>query len=242
MEQLKVRKKDTIIINSIIFLMLSFLFLYLQYAYRHQLSPFSLTYMRKSAELFWYAAIPLCVASWLIWSHHKLSSWAYKFCAFMITYKVVEGLFIEFNKIIVIALFFYTIISYFIYQLLNQYFENARINPNYSLSDLFSPLLRKIPCQLKWDGHMVKGILTNWDEYGCFVCLEESVVVPSKVNITVSFHGRDFQQDGEVVALSTDLRGIGLKLEQKQKDLNNFNWSEFIELVHELGFQPKRLR
>lgn len=242
MEQLKVRKKDSIILNSIIFLVLSFLFLYLQYAYRHQLSPFSVTYMRKSVELFWYAAIPLVLASWLIWSHHRFNLWVYKFCIFMITYKVVEGLFIEFNKIIVIALFFYTVISYFIYQLLAQYLEQARINPNYAHSDLFDPLLLKIPCELRWDQQVAKGFLTNWDENGCFLCLEEPVVVPTKVELVVSFQDREFQQEGEVVALSTELRGIGIRLDQKQKDLKIFNWSEFVELVHELGFQPKRLR
>jgi len=242
MEQLKVRNKDTIILNSIIFLILSFLFLYLQYAYRHQLSPFSLTYMRKSIELFWYAAIPLVFACGLIWRHHRWSLWVYKFCVFMITYKVVEGLFIEFNKIIVIALFFYTVISYFLYQILGQYFQFARINPNYSTSDLFEPLLTKIPCSVSWQDHSVPGVLTNWDEEGCFVQLASVEKVPSRVQMAISFQGRTFEQEGEVVAHSTDLRGIGLTFSKKQKDLKVFNWSEFVELVQELGFQPKRLR
>ncbi len=242
MEQLKVRKKDTVIRNSIFYLILSFLFLYLQYAYRHQLSPFSMTYMRKSIELFWYAAIPLFITSALIWSHHKYSMWAYRLCAFLITYKVIEGLFIEFNKIIVVALFFYTVISYFIYQLLLQYFTLARINPNYLISDLFGPLLQKIPCEITWEGKITSGFLTNWDESGCFIYLDEAVKVPAKVHIRISFHGRDFQQEGEVVAHSVDFRGVGVKLDQTGKDLKTFNWSEFIELIEELGFQPRRLR
>jgi hypothetical protein len=242
MEQLKVRKKDTIIRNSIFYLMLSFLFLYLQYAYRHQLSPFSMTYMRKSIELFWYAAVPLIVTGFMIWFHHRYSMWAYRLCGYLITYKVIEGLFIEFNKIIVVALFFYTVISYFIYQLLIQYFTLARINPNYLDSDLFGPLLRKIPCQLNWGDKSFSGFLTNWDETGCFIYLDEAIKPPGNVVLAVDFHGRKFQQNGEVVAHSVDFHGVGVKLEQTGKDLKTFNWSEFIELIQELGFQPKRLR
>ena len=52
MEQLKVKKKDRIIMNVLIYLGLSFFFLYIQHAYRHHLSPFSLVYLRKGLELF----------------------------------------------------------------------------------------------------------------------------------------------------------------------------------------------
>jgi hypothetical protein len=242
MEQLKVRKKDTTIINSMIYLFLSFLFLYLQYAYRHQLSPFSVTYMRKSIELFWYAAIPILISFYLIWTHHKLSLWAYNVCVILVSYKVVEGLFLEFNKIIVIALFFYAVISYFISQLLSSYLSQARINPNYTSSDLFDPLLRKIPCELIWEDKSVKGFLTNWDEEGCFVCLDEMVEVGRTINLTIHFQGREFTQMGELVATSKVLKGVGIKLEHTQKDLNIFHWGEFVELIYELGFQPKRLR
>ena len=59
MEQLKVIKKDILVLNLVVFLLLSFAFLYLQYAYRHHLSPVSLAYLRTSPERFWYALIPL---------------------------------------------------------------------------------------------------------------------------------------------------------------------------------------
>ncbi len=243
MEQLKVKKKDTIIINAIVYLALSFLFLYLQYAYRHQLSPFSAVYLRKSAELFWYAAVPIVIASVLIWRHHKLTLWAYNFCIYLVGFKVVEGLFIEFNKIIVIALFFYAVISYFLYQLLSQYLGLASINPNYSANDLFGPLLKQIPCDLKWgESETVRGYLTNWDEEGCFIHIEDAKPLPSKVGVVIEFQGRQFTQEGEVVAQSTEFHGVGIKFEKRLKDLKVFNWSEFTELIHELGFQPKRLR
>lgn len=242
MEQLKVKKKDIIVSNVILYLGLSFLFLYLQHAYRHHLSPFSVVYLRKSIELFWYVAIPTIATMILVWRHHRWALMAYNFCIFLVSYKVIEGLFIEFNKIIVIALFFYAVISYFLYQLLAYYYSLASINTNFSSSDLFEPLLKKIPCTLSFDSTSVNGFLTNWDYEGCFIKLESASTFPGKIQLKVDFQGREFVQEGEVVAEARDLHGVGIKFEKKSKDLTVFNWSEFNELVHELGYKPERLR
>jgi hypothetical protein len=247
MEQLKVKKKDIIIANTLIYLVLAFLFLYLQYAYRHQLSPFSLPYLQKSAELFWYIAVSIIAAWIMIWKHHRHARTAFSIALLIVGFKVVEGLFIEFNKVIVVALFFYYVISYFLYQLLADHLSRASLNPNYSKNDLFGPLLRRVPCTIEVEGQIASGILTNWDEEGCFLKIEEGGTdlcraLPSKINITVHFYERDFVQSGEVVAQSVDLLGVGIKFNETPKDLKIFNWAEFVELVHELGFQPDRLR
>ena len=242
MEQLKVRRKDSVVFNSIIFLLLSFLFLYLQYAYRHQLSPLSVTYLRKSVELFWYVSIPMGLAVFFLWRIRYLGIYLYSLCTLMVSYKVIEGLFIEFNKVIVVALFFYVIISYFIYQILDQYFATASINANYDAEDLFTPMLREIPCQVKLAENSISGVLTNWDEGGCFLKLAEKKYLPKKVGLFIHFEGREFFQEGEVVAQSQDFSGVGIKFKTLSKSLKTFNWAEFVELVHELGFSPERLR
>lgn len=242
MEQLKVKKKDVLVLNMVIYLALSFLFLYLQYAYRHHLSPFSAAYLRKSLELFWYISLPILFTFFLIWKHHRWSLVFYSICIFLVSFKVVEGLFIEFNKIIVIALFCYAVISYFLYQLFKYYLGLASLNPNYSANDLFDPLLRKIPCTVILKDESLLGELTNWDEEGCFIRLNQPKKVTSMVEVVIDFHGRRFIQKGEVVAHSMDFQGIGLNFERTQKGFDIFNWSEFTELVHELGFKPERLR
>lgn len=242
MEQLKVKKKDVLVLNLIIFLGLSFIFLYLQYAYRHHLSPFSMAYLKKSMELFWYASIPLVACAMLVWKHHRWSIPVYSFCALFISYKVVEGLFIEFNKIIVIALFCYTVISYFLYQLYGHYLSLASLNANYSSSDLFDPLLKEMPCVIMIENAELQGHLTNWDDEGCFVKLATASVPTNKVKVVIQFKGRKFEQEGELVAHSVDFRGIGIKFGKSPKELNIFNWAEFSELIEELGFKPERLR
>jgi hypothetical protein len=243
MEQLKVKKIDILVVNLIVYLFLSFVFLYLQYAYRHHLSPFSLAYFRKSFELFWYILGPLMLSILAIWKHHKWSAQLYSFCVLVISYKVIEGLFIEFNKIIVIALFCYISISYFLYQLFNHYLSLASLNPNYRTDDLFDPILREISCQANFEQESCTGYLTNWDEEGCFIHLDPSKLPRvGVVDVKITFKGRTFEQRGEVVAHSVDFKGIGIKFGKTPKGLSVFNWDEFTELIDELGYKPERLR
>lgn len=243
MEQLKVKNKDILVVNLIIFLLLSFVFLYLQYAYRHHLSPFSLVFLRKSFELFWYALVPLVTCSILVWKHHRFSASLFTFCISLVSYKVTEGLFIEFNKIIVITLFFYLVIYYSLYQLYVFYLSSAYLNANYINSDLFPPLLKDVPCLVKFEQNSLVGHLTNWDNDGCFLKLDHPLEsLPGKIRVQIDFKGRSFEQDGEVVAHSVDFTGVGIKFGKTPKGLNIFNWAEFNELVHELGYKPERLR
>lgn len=242
MEQLKVKKNDIIITNVVVYLVLAFFFLYLQHAYRHHLSPFSTVYLRKGLELFWYVAVTLAISGALIWKHHRLSIRAFQLSVFLVGFKVLEGLFIEFNKVIVIALFFFAVISYFLYQLLKHYLSLASINPNFSTYDLFKPLLRDIPCKVKVNEEEFSGILSNWDAEGCFIKLDHGKSLPKNVHVVIYFQGREFHQDGEVVALTLDSSGVGIKFGNTIKDINVFNWTEFMEIVQELGFQPERLR
>jgi hypothetical protein len=242
MEQIKVKKKDTIVLNVIIYLFLSLFFLYIQHAYRHHISPFSIVYMKKGLELFWYVAATLIISSILIWRHHKFSIFTYRLSVFLVGFKVIEGLFVEFNKIIVIAMFFYVTIAYFLYQLLSFYLRLASINANYGKNDLFDPLLRKIHCKVSGENFEITGHLSNWDSEGCFIKLDSSKQLPANVEVRIYFCDREFLQNGEVVASALDFSGVGIKFEKTVKDLSVFNWNEFMQIVQELGFKPERLR
>src|SRR5690606_6235463 len=181
----------------------------------------------------------ILLSSALIWKHHRYSLLFYKISIGLVLFKVMESLFIEFNKIIVITMFFYLTISYFLYQYFSEYLKLASINPNYKKTDLFNPLLKELPCEVFWGEEVHKGILSNWDSEGCFIKLESQAQLPRKVQLKVFFQDREFIHEGAVVAETKDSRGFGLKFEEKEKSLEVFNWSEFMEIVQELGFQPE---
>jgi len=242
MEQIKLKKRETIIKNTIIHIFLSYMFLYLEYAFRHHLSPLSSTFISKSVYLFGLPAVIFIVTIFLVWHFNRQALSFYTISIFFVLFKVIEGLVIDFNKIILIGLFCYIIVSYFLYQLLADYFSRAFVTPNYNQSDLFDPLLKKIDVIVQINEKKINGCLTNWDEEGCFIKMEGEQHFDGVIKVIINFKDRDFQQLGEVVAHSRDFSGVGIKFYPSSKELNVFNWTEFIELVNELGFQAERLR
>ncbi len=107
---------------------------------------------------------------------------------------------------------------------------------------MFPPLLKEIPVQIKTEEHQYEGYLTNWDLDGCFIKLKETATNINEVKVEIDFFSQRFIQSGEVVAHSREMNGLGIKFYLSKKDLNVFNWTEFIELTEELGFQAERLR
>jgi hypothetical protein len=242
MEQIKLKKRETIIKNTIIHIFLSYIFLYLEYAFRHHLSPLSGTFIKKSVYLFGIPAGIFLVTIFLIWRFNRQALSLYSISVFFVLFKVIEGLVVDFNKIILLGLFCYIVVSYFLYQLLADYFSRAFVTPNYNQSDLFDPLLKKIDVMIEVNEKQINGYLTNWDEEGCFIKMQGEQPLHGVVKVIINFKDRDFEQLGEVVAHSRDLTGVGIKFYPSSKELNVFNWTEFIELVNELGFQAERLR
>lgn len=242
MDHLKIKKRNVVIKNIIIFLLLSYLFLYIQNAFRQELSPFSVAYLRKSMEEFWYVILIVLLSINTIWNQQKQSRFMYQLVIALVSFHVLEGLFLDFNKIVVIAFFIFLVTSFFLYQFLASYMKSSVLNPNFHKSDLFDPMLKKIPCQIQDKTTSVEGFLTNWDEEGCFIRLSSPYQFSKKINLSLTFKDRDFVQEGELVAVTPDLKGVGLQFRKTTKKYKQFNWSEFIEIVNELGLLPERLR
>jgi hypothetical protein len=243
MEQLTLRRRENILFNCIVFSMLSFVFLYLEYSYRNHLSPFSFVLLKKSVSLFYLQIVSIFLSIAFLVKIKKISLNLFVINILLVSYKIVLGLFIDFNKLIVVGLFVFIVVGYFLHQLLGEYFSKAFLNPNFSKHDLFSPLLVDIPASvILSDQRIIEAQLTNWDENGCFLRLKSPEKIKSFNKIKVFLKDRCFEEQGEVVAWSREYEGIGIKFDQSTKNINVFNWSEFMEIMDELGFQAERLR
>jgi hypothetical protein len=243
MEQIKLKSRESIVYNVIYYLILSLGFLYLEYSYRHHLSPLSFVLIKKSIHLFWFQILIVVTTAFTLWKFHKKGLGWYIASTMAVTFKISEGLFIDFNKLIVIGLFFYLVIAFFLYQMLCDYYDKSYMNPNYSRNDLFDPLLLGIKVKISDDlGKEYEGVLTNWDDYGCFVKLDTDNQIEEKLILSVYFKNRTFEQSGVVVCRARDNFGIGVKFNGSKKSVSVFNWAEFIEIVEELGYLPERLR
>ncbi len=91
------------------------------------------------------------------------------------TRATIKNLSVDFSKLIIIALFLYTLITYYFYQFLSIEVAESYYNPLYNEDDLFPPMLKRLECELVDEkGNLATGWLTNWNENGCFVYLNNS--------------------------------------------------------------------
>ncbi len=239
---LKIRKREPIILNTVLFVMIGLFFLHVQYAYRTKLSAFSWYLLWATVKLYW-PVIPLSLLSiWTAWTLRPSSRRFFSWIVSLICFFTLSGLYIDFNKVIVLALFFLAVIAHLLYQQLKFVLSWACYQSNYLKEDLFSPVLTKISGELKQGEVTHKFYLTNWDEHGMFIFFESPLKLKGKVALTINYDHLHFQGDGEVVAYSADFHGVGLKLNKNAPQVDKFFWSDFVQMSDELGLNPARLR
>ncbi len=239
---LKIKKREPIILNTVIFVIVGLFFLHVQYAYRTKLSAFSWYLVWATLKLYW-PVIPLSLVTiWSVWTQRSYATRMFAWTVGAVCFFTLTGLYIDFNKILVLALFFLSVISHLLYQQLKYTFHWASYQSNYLETDLFSPVLKKISGSLKHGEETYPFYLTNWDEHGVFLFISEPKILSEKVEIVINYGELHFLGDGEVVAQSADLHGVGVKLKKNAPHVDQFYWSEFIQMTDELGLTPARLR
>ena len=239
---LKIKKREPIIINTILFVGIGLFFLHVQYAYRTKLSAFSWYLLWATIKLYW-PVLPLSALSiWAAWTHRKIATQFFSWTVGLIAFFTLTGLYIDFNKVLILALFFLGIIAHLLYQQLKFTLNWASYQSNYLTEDLFEPVLTKISGEINHDGKLIPFYLTNWDEYGVFLYLTEPMPFEGEIELTLYYDQLHFKGHGEVVAQSMDQRGIGVKLKNNAPQVDQFFWSDFVQMTEELGLHPARLR
>lgn len=239
---LKIKKREPIILNTVIFVIIGLFFLHVQYAYRTKLSAFSWYLLWATVKLYW-PVIPLAALTiWASWTHRLISQRFFAWTVGLISFFTLTGLYIDFNKVLVLALFFLAVIAHLLYQQLKFTLNWACYQTNYLEEDLFPPVLTKITGELKQGDKTYRFFLTNWDEYGVFIYLDEAISLKGEVSLQIDYDQLHFQGDGEVVAHSADFHGVGVKLKKNAPQVDQFYWSDFVQMSDELGLNPARLR
>lgn len=239
---LKIKKREPIILNTILFVIIGLFFLHVQYAYRTKLSAFSWYLLWATLKLYW-TVVPLAMVTiWSVWTHRSTGPRFFSWTIGLISFFTLTGLYIDFNKVLVLALFFLAVIAHLLYQQLKFTTNCSCYQSNYTDEDLFTPMLQKIHGHIKQGETIRPFFLTNWDEYGIFLYTDDAVDWNGPVEISIHYDQLNFQGDGEVVAQSVDLHGVGVKLKKNAPQVDQFFWSDFVQMTDELGLNPARLR
>lgn len=231
--------------NIILFLWMSFLFLYLQRGLLETRTVFDQFFLKE----FILGHLPflglLATASYGVFSVKKSSKFLFLACAATTVGLSVENLWGEFSKLITIALFFYTLTSYYFYQFLAVELKEAYYNSSYKKDDLFEPNGRELHCELidLQTKSVFTGRLSNWDPNGCFVFLEDSEknLKPRRVQLNIEWDNNSFEIGGLLASKAADGRGFGFKLDSAKED-KNFGWKELYSIIDQMGYNVELLK
>jgi hypothetical protein len=244
--KMKIIHRSSIIWNLILFMLLSFIFIYIQKAIFLEKSAFSLDFLKVTVLDNLYLLSSLVVTSLLIYKLKKICKIVYIGTVLFVSVYSVLNLFEEFSKLILVVLFLYFLLSYYFYFLLKSDLNLSFYNPSFDNNNLFDPMLFKINCSVGYKVNGVEsstdGCLTNWDDAGCFISLSSALPKNSIVNkLSISFDNQTFEDDVKVVTILKDREGLGLSF-NLNKSHNIFNWNELNKIITDMGISVEYVK
>lgn len=231
---LRIIYRSAVIWNVVLHFLLSIMFLFLQKAIYEEKSVLNMAFLKSIVLALWPFIIMLVLGSVLVFSIKKISYYYYIFSVVSISIYSSYQLWLEFSKLIILVLFIYLLVSYYLSYMLKSDLEHAFYNPKYSDNDLFDPMLLKINVYVEdlksKSSHC--GHLTNWDEDGCFIKLEDSIPKKKNLKLRFQFRGHEFVQFATLATLSKKMNGIGVRfIESNAKK----SWKDIYKIISDMG-------
>jgi len=244
--KMKIIHRSSIIWNLILFMLLSFMFIYLQKAIYLERSAFSLEFLKMTLVENIYLFSTLILTSLLIYNLKKVCKLFYVFSVLFVSVYSIINIFEEFSKLILVVLFVYFLLSYYFYFLLKSDLNLSFYNPSYDEKNLFDPMLFKMKCSLNYKvaakDESVSGYLTNWDDVGCFISLNSELPKNATVKrLQISFDNQNFEDNVKVVTLLKNRKGLGIKF-NTNKTNNIFNWNELNKIITDMGISVEYVK
>lgn len=242
MQNLKVWTFHPVARNTMLFMVLSIILLILQKSLQSSLPFLNLVFLQKSLMDEWGILMISLPAFIITYRHNSNARYFFAiFCAAVI-FRSLEGLFLNFNKLLMILLFMYVCMTYTFYQFLTWSFSRAVFSPNYQTDNLDAPMAVRIAVTVSCGEKKFKGYLTNWDHEGAFLYLEEAWQDRNReVTIDILIEGHIFGAKGSVVCAAWDGKGIGVEWNKKMIP-DKLSWNALVDLFEDLGWEPRLLR
>jgi hypothetical protein len=236
---MKILHRSTVIWNLVLFIMFSFVMLHVTKAVTSETSAFDQELLRTNIMQYKYLAGLFLLTILSIFKLKKVSKLMFVLTSVIMIALTIDAIIFSFSKMILIILFFYTVIAYYNFQFLKTELKESYYNPKFSKQWLFNPMLYKFECVLVKGDKSYKGYLTNWNENGCYVHLDEPKSLKGKFEVKIELDGKEFINKGFVVSSKKGNDGIGLKFYDNNDTI--YNWNNFYKITENMGFDPEYL-
>jgi len=243
--KLKIYYRSSVVWNIFLLLILSLLFIYFQYSSMNSDSVMSMHQLDKF--LMSHVGI-VVVFGWTMFSflnnYQSLGRKLLIVCVLITGGMSIANQFHEFSKLSLIVLFFYFLISYYLYQFYLIDATESYYSPLFTNDEFYEPKLTKVGVEIyRDDEKLTAGYLTNWSQEGCFVYVKQERLSRGKYTIKVNFLDREFLGEASLVSASKKLDAYGFKfILAPEKDKNVLGWNQFYEIIEQMGFDPELLR
>lgn len=144
-------------------------------------------------------------------------------------------LFSGLDKVVLILLFAFIVLSYFMFIMWKIELQEASYRPGHSKRSLFRFLEYKIPVELKSGDRVVTGILSNWDDSSFYVHTNDTGKgrLTKVVEVKIQLNEDEFQTTAKVVAEGS--QGLGFKVIE-ESSLASRDWKSFYDIIKSRGY------
>ena len=235
---MQILKKGWVTKKLIIFVFLSFYYLYMIYSIRNKQGIFDNEQFLTFCFNHKFLLILSFITAWSIFSIKIISR---KLLLFLTACIVIYSCFIFYetnSKIVLLGTCFYGIFALFLNLLWYEELNSCMFNPNFYDNQLYKKNKYNLNVKIQQsNGDEYEGFLTNWNEYSCFIYVtnkDKIKALTGLVKITVFLLEKDFHTTGKIMTRYFNGLGI-LLLKDRNKNTENLNWNDFYAIIENRG-------
>jgi len=169
----------------------------------------------------------------------KISKYIFLLFVFVVLGKGMQLLMGDLNKIILVLNFFLVIFSYYFYQVWSVEMESSSYNPRFHRHSINKGDLYGLEVEvIDSEGSKYSGYITNWDESGAFIVMNEGEEVPVRPReIFIKYEENNFSC--KIKAVSRDGSfGIGIIFIQMEEREEIMGWKSLYNILNNRGLRP----
>ncbi len=227
-------KRSAVIINTLLFILLSMFFLSVMESLEAGISALDIKgfigFLDQNTFLIIVAGIAFISTLFL----SSIGPSLFLLFCFVALYKSIVYFTIDFDKLILILTFVYTVLCYNFYQFLRLELKEPFYNPNFPLNIIPSYKNKLLPVKLNKDGIEYDAHLTNWGLNGFFCKLDGEGSPKGVVEVEIMIEGHSFFAEGVIVTRVPG--GVGIRV--RKSLIPEMGWTDFYGIINELGYRP----